>query len=293
MSGPDSVPLFLAAAALLGALVNGGLGYGFSSIVVPLAIWVAPNRILSPALVLVEVFINLLALAVNARAVPTVGRRMLPLLAGLVPGAALGTAALARTDPSTLCLATYGFLLPLIVLQTAGVRWPIRREALAGLPLGAGVGALYATTTISGPPLALLLNNQGFTPPQFRAGLSLFRVVESLLTAALYLRAGLFTAESLHLAAAVAPSIAIGLPLGALLLRRVPAEAFRRVCMGVDGLLVSLALARSLGALGVPSSWARAEVAAVALLEAWLLGRYFRAPPPASPQLIPVSEVRP
>jgi uncharacterized membrane protein YfcA len=293
MPALDSTDLFLAAVALVAALVNGGLGYGFSSITVPLALWVLPNRVLSPALVLVEVFINLVALGVNARGVPAVARRMVPLLVGLVPGAALGTYALAQTGHGALRLSTYAILLPLILLQTAGWRWPIRREALAGVPLGAGVGLLYAATTISGPPLALLLNNQGFAKEEFRAGLSLFRVVEALVTALLYASAGLFTAESVHVSGVVVPSILLGMPLGFTLLRRLPTETFRRVCMAVDASLVGLGLSKAATEQGLVSATS-AQVALVGILalEAALLWRYFRGPRPA-PALVAAAEGRP
>jgi uncharacterized membrane protein YfcA len=274
----DRVDGFLAAVALIAATVNGGLGYGFSSITVPLALWVVPNRVLSPALVLVEVFINFVALAVNARAVPAIWRRMMPLLLGVLPGAAIGTYVLAQTNHTALRLATYAVLLPLILIQLAGIRWPIRREALAGFPLGAGVGVLYAATTISGPPLALLLNNQGFTREHFRAGLSLFRIVEAVATAALYASAGLFTPQSVRLSGVVSPSILLGIPLGFVLLRRLPTETFRRVCMGADCMLVAFGLSRVLIEKGWMTPFA-AEVgmAAVLMLEAWLLRRYFRS----------------
>ena len=48
----------LTAVTLLAAVVNGGLGYGFSSITVPVALIFYANRILNPALVLVEVALN-------------------------------------------------------------------------------------------------------------------------------------------------------------------------------------------------------------------------------------------
>ena len=48
------------------------------------------------------------------------------------------------------------------------------------------LGVLYSVTTISGPPLALLFNNQGLVKDQFRAGLALVRVAESCLTAIVY-----------------------------------------------------------------------------------------------------------
>jgi len=45
------------------------------------------------------------------------------------------------------------------IVQAAGYRRPIRSERSAGFLFGGGVGVLYAVTTISGPPLAVALNN--------------------------------------------------------------------------------------------------------------------------------------
>jgi len=66
-------------------------------------------------------------------------------------------------------------LLPLILIQAAGRRWPIRNERGAAVPLGAGVGLLYGLTTISGPPLTLFWNNQGVAKDDFKVGLAVIR----------------------------------------------------------------------------------------------------------------------
>lgn len=274
----DTITIALAGIAFIGAAVNGGLGYGFSSITVPVALLFVANRVLNPALVLLEVGVNLVSLAVNRRALPKVARRISPMLLGLVPGVALGTFALASVDQGSLKLVTFAVLLPLIVLQTAGLRWPIKNERLAGAPLGAAVGTLYAATTISGPPLALLLNNQGLARDDFRAALALFRTVEAILTAFAYLWLGLFTAESVKLSAAFLPSVAIGLPLGFFVLRRLNSESFRRLCMGADGVLVSFALSR----IVVDRQLLRAEhayaaLAVIGVLEAVLVARHLLA----------------
>ena len=50
--------LALIAITFFAAIVNGGLGYGFSSITVPLALLFLSNRVLNPALVLIEVVLN-------------------------------------------------------------------------------------------------------------------------------------------------------------------------------------------------------------------------------------------
>ena len=76
---------------------------------------------------------------------------------------------------------------------------PIRSEKSVGLLFGGGLGVLYSVTTISGPPLAVALNNQGFSKQEFRAALGVIRLAESSMTALAYLTAGLFTASSLAL----------------------------------------------------------------------------------------------
>ena len=53
--------IVLAITSLGAATVNGALGYGYSSISVPIALLVVAGRVLNPALVVIEVAINLLS----------------------------------------------------------------------------------------------------------------------------------------------------------------------------------------------------------------------------------------
>ncbi|HET9754096.1 MAG TPA: sulfite exporter TauE/SafE family protein [Myxococcales bacterium] len=265
--------------AFVAAAVSGGLGYGFSSITVPVALLVYAGRALNPALVLLELFINALALLVNRRALGAVWPRMPPLLLGAVPGVLAGSLLLARAEPGLLKLFTFALLLPLILLQSAGIRRPLKGGPAAGASVGLAVGTLYGATTLSGPPLALLFNNQGLAKDQFRAALSIFRLAESALTVLAYAALGLFTAPSVRLAGELAPGVLIGVPLGYLALRRIAPEPFRRACMATDALLVGFGLARTsidLHLLSSEAAWAGlAAVACVeaAIVVAFVLGR--------------------
>src|SRR5881409_2550740 len=147
----DIGSIVLVGITLFAAFVNGALGYGFSSLTVPVALVFYTNRILNPALVLIEVFINLYVLFINRASVPAVWKRVYPILIGLLPGVEAGSYFLSLIHPGWLKFATYALLLPLILFQAAGVRRPIRAEKLFGLPFGAGLGFLYSVTTISGP----------------------------------------------------------------------------------------------------------------------------------------------
>ena len=285
----DLAALVLAGIALSAAFVNGAIGYGFSSLTVPLALVFYTNRVLNPAIVVVEVLINFYVLFINLKGVPSVWRRVMPILIGLLPGIAIGSFALASLQPGWIKFCTYTVLLPLILLQAAGWRRPIESTWMVGLPFGSMLGVLYSVTTISGPPLAILFNNQGLVKNEFRAGLALVRVVESTVTAVAYYKLGLFIQESNSLMLVLIPSVLVGIPCGAFVIRRLDAETFRRICMSFDAWVVGFGLSRVLIELNLMQSpWAYSVMAATIMLDLYLLYMFFsarRAPPTERSQM--------
>jgi hypothetical protein len=69
------------------------------------------------------------------------------------------------------------------------------------------------------------------------------------MTAVAYGFAGLYSATSLELIPWIVPSIAIGVPLGAFIIRHAPVEIFRRVCLSFDAWIVGFGLSRLLNEL--------------------------------------------
>ena len=159
------------AVTLVAAIVNGALGYGFSSITVPLALLFTSSRVLNPALVLVEVALNGYMVWVNRAAVPALIPRLTPILVGLIPGVIAGTLIVATVSQNRLKLGTLALLLPLILLQAAGIRRPIQGRAGHRLSLRRGPGPAvfpdHPFRTAAGPAL----NNQGLAKNEFRAAL--------------------------------------------------------------------------------------------------------------------------
>jgi hypothetical protein len=250
---------------------------------VPLALVFYTNRILNPAIIVIEVFLNLYVLCINLSGVPAVWKRVFPILIGLLPGIAIGALVLASLQPGWIKLGTYIVILPLILVQAAGWRRPIRSTWLIGLPFGTALGVLYSVTTISGPPLAILFNNQGLVKTEFRAGLALVRVVESSVTAIVYYQLGLFITESENLLWVLVPGVVVGVPLGAYLIRRLDAETFRRICMSFDAWVVGFGFSRVLIDLHlVESPWAYGVLAVTILIDSYLLYVFFAAQKAAS-----------
>ncbi len=270
------VMIVLALTSLGAATVNGALGYGYSSISVPIGLLVVPSRVLNPALVVVEVVVNLYSLVINWRAVPRVIGRVIPLTIGLVPGVIAGAALLGVIASRDVKIVVYAVLLPLILLQASGRRWPIRNEWRASVPLGAGVGLLYGLTTISGPPLALFWNNQALKKDDFRVALALVRSIESVCALAAYAYLGLFTYDSASLLPWIAPGVLIGFPIGHMLVRRIGLDTFRRVCISFDAYLVAFGLSRTLTVAGVSPLLAYVLLLITALIDGKMLWGYFR-----------------
>ena len=257
--------------------VNGALGYGFSSITVPVALLFYTNRILNPALVLVELVINGYVLFINRKSIPNIWWRVAPILIGLVIGVAIGSYILSLVHPAWVKFVTYFMLLPLILLQAAGIRKPIQAERAIAIPFGIGIGTLYSVTTISGPPLALLFNNQGYAKQDFRAALGVIRVGEGVLTGIAYYFIGLYSYDSMEIIPYIVPSVLLGIPLGHYLIRWMDPESFRRICMAFDALVVAFGLSRVLIELNLTTAFTTYSILTIVMmLNAYLLFRFFR-----------------
>jgi len=162
-----------------------------------------------------------------------------------------------------------------------------------GLVFGGGVGLLYSVTTISGPPLAVMLSNQGLTKRDFRAALGFIRLAESSFTAIAYAYAGLYSSASMALIPFILPSILIGVPIGAMLIQRIRPETFRRLCMSFDAWIVGFGLSALIQDLGlVKSNMAFLVLAGVALVDTLLLYRFFTVQLPQFKRIEALNETR-
>src|SRR5205823_8856396 len=129
-------------------------------------------------------------------------------------------------------------------------------------------------------PLALMLNNQGFVREDFRASLAIIRIAESTLTGIAYAFLGLYSLQTGSLLVLIAPSVIIGVPLGAFLIRQLAAETFRRVCMSFDAWVVGFGLSRTVIDLGVlGDTGADAVLATAAAIDMVLLCQVFAKRP--------------
>lgn len=269
------IPLTLL--SLAASFVNGGLGYGYSSLSTPLAILVIVNRIINPVYVVVEACTNTMMIAVTGKAsVKATFRRVMPIVASLIPGVIIGSLVLSYLAPIWVRLLVYSLILPFILLQAAGLRRPIKAEKEAGVPLGLGIGLMYSITTISGPPIALFWSNQGLAKNEFKAAIAQVRIAESYMTCLSYYILGLFTVTTFQLFTWVAPPVLLGLPLGFFVVKRVNAELFARICRSFDAWVIGYGLSVVIGTLFGLISVGYTVWAVVIGIDLVLLRRFFK-----------------
>ncbi|HJW09016.1 MAG TPA: sulfite exporter TauE/SafE family protein [Holophagaceae bacterium] len=262
----------LALITLAAAIVNGLLGHGFSSLTVPLGLLLTTNRVLNPILVLLEVPLNLGACLSSLRHFPKVARRILPFALALLPGILLGALALRLIAAGPLKLASYALLLPLVLISAVGGTKPRGGGGRGAALFGFGTGLLYGLTTISGPTLSIYFHGQGFAKAEYRAAISALRLLESTLTALVYLALGMLPSASVSSAAPLLPGVLVGLTIGAFLHGHVSEEGFRRAAVIFNVFTVSFGLSRALAGSALLPEWAgQLTWVALATLSLWAL----------------------
>jgi len=91
-----------------------------------------------------------------------------------------------------------------------------------------------------------------------------------------YYQLGLFIAASQSILLILIPSVVVGVPFGAYLIRRLDAETFRRICMSFDAWVVGFGFSRVLIDLNlVESPWAYGVLVVTLLIDACLLYVFF------------------
>lgn len=283
---PFSDWIWLGVIAFAGAIVNGVLGHGFSTLSVPLALVLVAQRVLNPVLVLLEVFLNGGSFLVSRRAFPAVWPRVRVFAFALLPGVVLGALALRFALPSSLRLFTYALLLPLVLFQAFGPRGAFGSERRQAAPFGFGTGLIYGLTTVSGPVLSTYFHQHDYGKQEYRAAISFLRLVESVATALAYLALGLFNPFVLKATLPLLPIVLLGLGAGALLLRWLSQDAFRHFCIVFNTFAVSFGLAKILRGSWTVPVWAL-HAGWITLTGIVLISRFRRArkrapnPPPA------------
>ncbi len=234
LGGEPLTVLVCGLAVVLGALVQGVLGFGLAMLAVPVLAWLAPQTV--PVGVLVAVLPLVVVSALRERAHVDL-RGIGWALVGRVPGGAAGAAAVALLPVRGLQLlvaATVGLaVVGALVVDAAAPAGPpqkVRRTTLALAGALSGVGG--TTSGIGGPPMGVAFRNSG--GPVIRSTLASFFAVGAVLSLASLVAVGEVTVPRLLAGLVLLPFVAVGYLASGWLRPRVSPSAVRSAVLAVS-----------------------------------------------------------
>lgn len=186
-----------------GTMVQGSIGFGVNVVAGPILVLIDPTLVPGPALVIA--FVLALLVAVRERASTDLAGFGW-VFTGRVPGTVAGAFAVAALPQEGLAMALATVVLVAVVLSVAG--WRLRRTAPALVGAGAISGLMGTISSIGGPPIALLYQDEKGS--EVRGTLSSIFAVGALFSIAILAVVGEFGWTQLRDALVLLPAVAVG-----------------------------------------------------------------------------------
>lgn len=232
--------LELACLAAVAGYSQGLTGFGFALVFTPLASLLYPARDVVLAAAMIGGLLGLLIVLETWRSLPW--RRARPMLLSAIVGAPLGVALLAFLEVNT-----FRVLLSVIALASAVafLVWrpgPLRREGFALAAVGILGGFLNGCTSMGAPPAALLVANQRWGVAESRSSLALFNLLSLAVSLGVASKLGVLHEGSWLTASISVPAAVGGTVAGAFSARKLSANVFRKVLVGIVAIAATMTL---------------------------------------------------
>lgn len=224
-------------ATTMGALVQGSIGFGAALVAVPAIALAAPEAL--PATVIIWVVPLAVAMVIRERrGVDWSGVRWIVL--GRLPGTAIGAWVVAVVASKTLSVLAGGVVLLAVVTSLLSAAVPLTRATKTAA--GFASGLMGTSTSIGGPPLALLYQHEDGAV--VRSTLAASFTVGTLLSLASLSVAGAIESWQVLLALALQPGLMVGLALSRPVSRYLDDRWLRPTVLGFAAVAATLAIAR-------------------------------------------------
>jgi len=229
----------IAAAILLGALVQSVVGLGLGLVAAPVVTLLEP-RLMPGALLVTGMVLPLVTLVRERREVDWSGFGWA--MPGRLVGTLVGAWVVASVSTRDLGVAVGLALLVAVALTARSLTVRVTRTSLGVAGFASGLTA--TTSAVGGPPLALLFQHR--PARQVRATLASFFVLGGALSLLTLLLWGQLPLEQVLVGLAMVPLLVLGVAAGERLRPHVSAARFRPLLLGVCAASAVVLLARSL-----------------------------------------------
>lgn len=214
---------------LFSATVQGATGFGFSLLAVPLLAFVLPLSVIVPVLVLFSLVLNVIVFFKLKGHVDKI-QMFLLILFGLV-SIPIGINALQGLDENIIKLVVGGVVIISAAAMQFGFKIKFKNQKIAYGLTGFFSGILNGSSSLSGPPVILMLSNEAVDKSTFRKTLATYFLTLNLFSIPMFILRGMVTDEVITNTLKLSPALLIGVLLGVGLGNKLPEAIFRKITL--------------------------------------------------------------
>ncbi|WP_099519052.1 sulfite exporter TauE/SafE family protein [Paenibacillus sp. BIHB 4019] len=214
---------------LIAGFVQGLTSFGFALVTMPFLVKMIPLQEVVPIVVILSLCTNIIVLLNSWQHVAI--RKIWILILSSLLAAPLGTLLLVYLSADLLKGFTGILIIAFAVLLLSGKSFPIRNDKMAFIPIGMTSGLLNGSISLSGPPVALFLSNQGYSKNEFRANITVYGVILNMITIGTFFYSGLMTPKVMMYTSLFVPSVLIGVFIGIIAIKRLDDQLFKKLTL--------------------------------------------------------------
>lgn len=214
---------------LFAAAIQGITGFGFSLLSVPLLAFLMPLEVIVPVLVIFSLGLNIIVFT-RVKGHVNKGQIVLLICFGFI-ALPIGIWALRFIDPRYIKLIVGLIVMISAVAMHLNFKLHFKNQSLAYGVTGFLSGILNGSSSLSGPPVILMLSNEGVEKSSFRKTLATYFMVLNIVSIPMFIGNGLITKQVLMKASSLLPAMIIGVLAGVIIGNRIPEKIFRRMTL--------------------------------------------------------------
>ncbi len=213
----------------IAAMIQGITSFGFSLVSVPLLALIMPLELIVPMLVVFSLLLNII---VFSKIQGHINKKQIAILIifGLI-SIPLGIYGLKVVDDRIIKLIVGVIIIISALAMQFGFKVRFKNQNLAYGLTGFLSGILNGASSLSGPPVILMLSNDGLNKDNFRKTLATYFMVLNLFSIPLFLASGLLTETVLINSAKLLPALLIGTFTGIGVGNKIPDVLFKKLTL--------------------------------------------------------------
>lgn len=227
------------AIVVVGAFVQGSVGFGLNLVISPVLAVIAPGAV-PGGIVLLSLPLTVTMAAREHRHVDR--RGVTWIMVGRLPGAILGAAVVVVVAADLLSVVVGATILVAVALSVVHPHVRVTRASAAGAGVASGV--MGTAAAIDGPPLALLY--QHHRNEAIRATLAVCFILGTVMSATVLAIAGQITVDQLVFTLELLPALLFGFLLSHWGARRLHGRSLRPFVLGFAGVAGTVAIVHGL-----------------------------------------------